>query len=173
MSKPPPMVASGILLGIVMVCGVVIWTFFSQPKSPSETPEVGAITPAATARSNTKVAPLRGRRASAGLREVSVWETNTPARVSPPIPLATRPAAATPEIPREAPSGPARELLARLTQLTSNITSLTPEQAAEINTLMKQLFEKGNAAIPSIREFLHQNNDCNFDSVTAVNLVND
>jgi hypothetical protein len=63
-------------------------------------------------------------------------------------------------------------LLARLTQLTSNVNSLSREQAAEINDLLAKLAASGPAAIPAIRQFLQDNQDFSFDSIDGGNLVN-
>jgi hypothetical protein len=63
-------------------------------------------------------------------------------------------------------------LLARLTQLTSNVNSLSGEQAAEINDLLAKLAAGGTAAIPAIRQFLQDGQDFSFDSIAGGDLVN-
>lgn len=117
--------------------------------------------------------PIKAKPGTIVLQEVSVWDTNQRPQISS-VGSAQRPP--TPNLPVPAAPAvlttPAHQLLARLTQLTSNVNSLSGEQAAEINDLLAKLAAGGTAAIPAIREFLQDGQDVSFDSIAGGNLVN-
>jgi hypothetical protein len=95
--------------------------------------------------------------------EVSLWDTNasvTPQRLvaSGAFALQGQPTGS---------SSVAQQLLTRLAQVDLKSGQLSPEKASELNGLLRQLREQGNAAVPAIRDFLRQNQDVNFDAVAG------
>src|ERR1035437_6365312 len=108
--------------------------------------------------------PIKAKPGTIVVQEVSVWDTNQQSRISS-VGSSQRPP--TPNLPVQVAQAvlntPAHQLLIRLTQLTSNVNSLSREQAAEINDLLAKLAAGGTAAIPEIRQFFQDNQDFSFD----------
>lgn len=136
------------------------------PREPSDKPLVTVTS------KHRPLRPAKRKNPDVGVREVTVWKTNTEpgfltnVRPSPSAvtanPMQTNQAGSTTH---------ARELLTRLSQVDLNRGTLTQGQTDEINMLLKQLVGEGPAAIPAIREFLEQHAGQSFDAAGGANLA--
>ena len=159
----------GMVVGALVMCGALIWIFHGRSGTSP--------TPTALNPDETKAVAKKKKKVVSTLREVSVWDTNVQQKsfqpkfqsVSAPVDRAA------PVAPAPAPGDPAaqhaRDLTARITQLTTS-GPLTREQAAEINGLLTQLAGEGPRAIPAIREFLESNRDYSYDNIQGGDQVN-
>jgi hypothetical protein len=160
----------GALMGLLILSGGLLWLRLQRPSQAQKNQQ-----PTQPSRIDTPKTgrPIKAKPGTIVLQEVSVWDTNQRSQVSS---VGSYQCPPTPNWPVQAAQAvlatPAHQLLARLTQLTSNVNSLSGEQAAEINDLLAKLAAGGTAAIPAIRQFLQDGQDFSFDSIAGGDLVN-
>ena len=160
----------GALMGLLILSGGLLWLRRQRPSQAQKNQQ-----PTQPSRIDTPKTgrPIKAKPGTIVLQEVSVWDTNQRSQVSS---VGSYQCPPTPNWPVQAARAvlttPAHQLLARLTQLTSNVNSLSGEQAAEINDLLARLAAGGTAAIPAIRQFLQDGQDFSFDSIAGGDLVN-
>jgi hypothetical protein len=157
-------------MALLILSGGLLWQLLQRPsraqthQQPTQPPRIDA---PKTGR------PIKAKPGTIVVQEVSVWDTNQQSTISS---VSSSQPAPTSNLPVQAAQAvlntPAHQLLIRLTQLTSNVTSLSREQAAEINDLLAKLAAGGTAAIPEIRQFFQDNQDFSFDSIAGGDLVN-
>jgi hypothetical protein len=155
---------AAISLGLLVAIGLVASKLRKSPeRSPQEVP-------AAAAYLHQPTVAVRGQDRqiiTTPLREVSIWDTNVRPKVAaaaPPIKRPPRASAAQPTTGPHASSAVAQQAMTQLTQLVLGSTSLTKQQADQINGLLAQLVGEGAGAVPSILDFLKQNLDVNFSA---------
>jgi len=157
-------------MGLLILSGGLLWLRRQRPSQAQKNQQ-----PTQPSRIDTPKTgrPIKAKPGTIVLQEVSVWDTNQRSQVSS---VGSYQCPPTPNWPVQAAQAvlttPAHQLLARLTQLTSNVNSLSGEQAAEINDLLAKLAAGGTAAIPAIRQFLQDGQDFSFDSIAGGDLVN-
>jgi hypothetical protein len=117
---------------------------------------------------------LSKHKTTPALREVSSWETNSPARQPAQRPMqsaAANPTAATGAVALQGQPGVAQDAMNRLLQIDPS-KPLTREQAFEVNQMLDQLIGQGAAAVPAIQAYLARNEDLSFDGIAGGELVN-
>jgi hypothetical protein len=143
--------------------------------SPNPTPQSDtAAEPVSVAAQNASPrARLKRPKTTPAVHEAPVWESAATQAARPPARPATRTRPnASAASPRAESTAVAQQLLARFLQLDLNHKTLTSQQASELNAVLRQLVEQGEAALPAIREFLEKNVDIDFDRITGGELVN-
>lgn len=161
-------------MALLILSGGLLWQRLQRP-SPAQSRQQPT-QPSRIEAPKTR-RPIKAKPGTIVVQEVSVWDTNQQSTISS---LGSSERPPPPNLPVQVPiqaaqavlNTPAHQLLARLTQLTSNVNSLSREQAVEINDSLARLAAGGPAAIPAIRQFLQDNQDFSFDSIAGGDLVN-
>lgn len=168
-NKPPEdsfgkyLPAAWIALGVVVVSAAFI--FFARrlneqpPPAPAPPPMVKRIVPPAERPPNR----LKRQQTTPAVREVNLWDASSS---QPSVPV--RKPVAPPSLQSTRATGSsalAQQYMTRLSQIDISQGALTRDQARELNQLLKQLVDQGDAAVPAIRDFLARNEDINFDKL--------
>jgi hypothetical protein len=156
----------GVVVGVLFLAAAVVGAvLYRHYHSPSDSAEQDASSQSSTA----NPAPDADELSAAVVKPGSVSAPPrtkayaVPSRSAPaPAPVPANPTgAAAAALPPE--SAHAQQLLQRLSQLDSNQSKITPEQAAAFRQNLKELATQGAAALPAIRQFLEKNQDLAFD----------